>query len=89
MDQGNAQTGRRQKVAVIGTGISGLSAAWMLHDTADITVYEQNAHVGGHTRTIDVETRDGVALRGARDQDRDEPRGVDERKRHRDAVGKP
>lgn len=60
MDQGIAHAGRRQKVAIIGTGISGLSAAWMLRDTADITVYEQNAHVGGHTRTIDVETRDGV-----------------------------
>lgn len=46
--------GRRQRIAVVGTGISGLSAAWLLHKSADITVYEQNTRIGGHTHTVDV-----------------------------------
>lgn len=49
-------SGRRQRIAVIGTGISGLSAAWLLHKSADVTVYEQCQHIGGHTHTVDVET---------------------------------
>lgn len=60
MNQRIGHAGRRQKVAVVGTGISGLSAAWLLRDTADVTVYEQNAHVGGHTRTVDVQTGGGI-----------------------------
>jgi len=48
-------SGRRQRIAVIGTGISGLSAAWLLHKSADITVYEQSQRIGGHTHTVDVE----------------------------------
>jgi predicted NAD/FAD-binding protein len=51
--------GRRQRIAIIGTGISGLSAAWLLHKSADVTVYEQSARVGGHTHTVDVETGTG------------------------------
>jgi len=47
-------SGRRQRIAVIGTGISGLSAAWLLHKSADVTVYEQSQRIGGHTHTVDV-----------------------------------
>lgn len=46
------------KIAVIGTGISGLGAAYLLQPYHDITVYERNAYIGGHTRTIDVPTGD-------------------------------
>ncbi|HWC64197.1 MAG TPA: FAD-dependent oxidoreductase [Rhizomicrobium sp.] len=42
------------RVAVIGTGISGLSAAYLLHPFHDITVYEKERRVGGHTRTVTV-----------------------------------
>ncbi len=42
------------KIAVIGTGIAGLSAAWLLRDHADITVYEQDSRPGGHTNTVQV-----------------------------------
>ncbi len=53
---------RRPRVAVIGTGISGMGAAYLLHtattDTGaprfDVTIYEKNAYIGGHSRTIDV-----------------------------------
>jgi predicted NAD/FAD-binding protein len=40
-----------KKVAVIGTGIAGLSVAWLLRDAYDVTVYEKNEYVGGHTNT--------------------------------------
>lgn len=43
------------KIAIIGTGISGLSAAWMLHDKHDITVYEAQSRPGGHANTVESE----------------------------------
>ena len=42
----------RLKVAVVGTGISGLSAAWLLHPRLDVTVYEKAGRVGGHSNTV-------------------------------------
>jgi len=47
------------KIAIVGTGISGLTAAHLLHDAHAITVYEAEARIGGHTHTVDVE-HDGV-----------------------------
>ena len=47
------------KIAIIGSGISGLGAAYLLHPRHDITLYEKEADVGGHSRTIDIETADG------------------------------
>ena len=43
------------KIAIIGSGISGLTAAHYLRARHDITVFEANAYVGGHTNTQDVE----------------------------------
>ncbi len=51
---------KRTRIAIIGTGISGLGAASLLHPHHDITVYEKNAYVGGHSRTVEVKTPDGV-----------------------------
>ncbi len=42
------------KVAVIGTGITGLGAAWLLRQNADVTVFEQNSRPGGHSNTVDA-----------------------------------
>ena len=47
------------KIAIIGTGISGMTAAWLLHSRHDITVFEANAVIGGHTHTVDVDTASG------------------------------
>lgn len=47
------------KVAVIGTGIAGNVAAYHLREQHDITVYEANAYVGGHTNTHDIDTANG------------------------------
>jgi predicted NAD/FAD-binding protein len=43
-----------KKLAVIGTGIAGMSAAYFLKDEYEITVFEKNDYVGGHTNTIFV-----------------------------------
>ncbi len=46
------------KVAIIGSGISGLSCAYLLQNVADVRVFESQAMIGGHTATKDV-TVDG------------------------------
>ena len=46
-------------MAVVGSGISGLAAAWHLADAAEVTLYEADSHFGGHAHTVDV-TLDGV-----------------------------
>lgn len=43
------------KIAIIGTGISGLTCGYHLHKQHDITLYEANDYIGGHTATVDVE----------------------------------
>ena len=45
------------KIAVIGTGIAGNVAAYHLNKKHDITVFEANDHVGGHTHTHDIEIK--------------------------------
>ncbi len=42
------------RVAVVGSGISGLVVASRLHREHEVTVFESGAHVGGHTNTVDV-----------------------------------
>ncbi|HEY4274630.1 MAG TPA: FAD-dependent oxidoreductase, partial [Rhizomicrobium sp.] len=42
------------RIAIIGTGISGLAAAYLLHEQHDITVYEKDTRPGGHSRTLTV-----------------------------------
>ena len=44
------------KIAIIGTGISGLTAGYLLNRHHDLTVYEANRTIGGHTATVDVDT---------------------------------
>lgn len=48
----------RKKIAVIGSGITGLASAWLLHKQYDVTLFEKNAYIGGHTHTIDVPETD-------------------------------
>lgn len=50
----------RMKIAIIGTGISGLGAASLLHSHHDIMVYEKNPYIGGHSRTVQVSTPEGI-----------------------------
>ena len=46
-------------IAVIGSGISGLSAAWLLSKTQQVTVFERNARLGGHANTFMADTPEG------------------------------
>ena len=49
----------RKRIAVVGTGISGLLAAERLATKHDVVVFEANSRIGGHTHTVDVEMGDG------------------------------
>ncbi|MBX9852063.1 MAG: FAD-dependent oxidoreductase [Cytophagaceae bacterium] len=42
-------------IAIIGTGIAGMGCGYFLHKEYDLTIYEQNNYVGGHTNTAYVE----------------------------------
>lgn len=53
---------KRLNIAVVGAGISGLSAAWLLSRGHNVTLYEQSSHLGGHANTVDVEPRPGETL---------------------------
>ncbi|MET3925678.1 FAD-dependent oxidoreductase [Devosia sp. 2618] len=46
-------------IAVIGSGISGLSAAWLLSKSQNVTLFEKNAVLGGHSNTVMAPTPQG------------------------------
>src|SRR6201996_691658 len=50
------------KIAIVGTGVSGLVAAHHLHRQHDITVYEAAARIGGHTHTVTVPDPGGAPV---------------------------
>ncbi|MCA9174731.1 MAG: FAD-dependent oxidoreductase [Planctomycetales bacterium] len=45
------------RIAIIGTGISGLTCAHLLHREHNVVLYEANDYIGGHTHTVDVESQ--------------------------------
>jgi predicted NAD/FAD-binding protein len=45
----------RLKIAVIGAGVAGITASYLLQHQHDITLYEKNDYIGGHTHTIIIE----------------------------------
>jgi predicted NAD/FAD-binding protein len=50
---------RRQRAAVIGSGVSGLTAAFLLQRNFDVTLFEKDQRLGGHAHTHDVATASG------------------------------
>lgn len=50
------------RIAIVGTGVSGLVAAHLLSRVHDLSVFEARDRVGGHVNTIEVEVPDGKSL---------------------------
>lgn len=48
-----------RRIAVVGSGVSGLTAAWALRQSAEVTLFEADGRLGGHAHTHDI---DGVAV---------------------------
>lgn len=52
-------SGERLRIAVVGSGISGLASAWLLSRQHDVVLFEASHYLGGHTNTLDI-TLDGA-----------------------------
>ena len=50
----------RQRIAVVGAGIAGLSSAWLLAERHDVTLFESEARMGGHSNTVDAPLGQGL-----------------------------
>ena len=57
---GVSWAGENRHIAVIGSGVAGLSAAWLLNKRYRVTLFERDRRLGGHSNTLDVATPDGV-----------------------------
>ncbi|MBB3191698.1 NAD(P)/FAD-dependent oxidoreductase [Halomonas cerina] len=55
-----AQRSAAQRIAVVGSGIAGMAASWYLSSRHEVTLFEADTRLGGHTATVDV-TVDGRA----------------------------
>ncbi|KPF44464.1 NAD(P)/FAD-dependent oxidoreductase [Rhizobium sp. AAP43] len=57
MDAGVSKTasGSSPRIAVVGSGISGLSSAWLLSKSAQVVLYETEGRPGGHSNTVRVD----------------------------------
>lgn len=51
---------KRLEIAVVGSGVSGLSCAWLLSQGHDVTLYESAPRLGGHANTVDVAQKSGA-----------------------------
>ncbi|GGW34938.1 NAD(P)/FAD-dependent oxidoreductase [Streptomyces xantholiticus] len=52
-------TAQRRRTAVVGSGVAGLTAAYVLQRAHDVTLYEADSRLGGHAHTHDVPSADG------------------------------
>jgi predicted NAD/FAD-binding protein len=56
----HVEPSRPREIAVIGTGISGMAAAWLLSERHRVAVYEREDRLGGHSNTVEVEGSAGA-----------------------------
>ena len=52
----------KKKIAIIGSGISGLYLAWKISKKFNVTVYEKNNYFGGHSNTINVKLKKKIPV---------------------------
>ena len=55
-------TETRPRVAVVGAGVSGLTAAYLLQPTHHVTLFDADDRLGGHAHTHDVPLSDGSVV---------------------------
>jgi predicted NAD/FAD-binding protein len=53
---------KKQKIAIIGSGISGISCAYYLQEKYDITLFEKRERLGGHTNTFEIKSEENKGL---------------------------
>ncbi|MFF2347339.1 NAD(P)/FAD-dependent oxidoreductase [Pseudarthrobacter sp. NPDC058119] len=54
--------GGRRRIAVIGSGVAGLTAAYVLNRQDDVTLFEADSRLGGHAHTHDMPQADGSVI---------------------------
>ncbi|ERL55799.1 NAD(P)/FAD-dependent oxidoreductase [Psychrobacter aquaticus] len=59
-------TQTKKRIAIIGSGVSGLTCAHYLVAQHDVTVFEANDYIGGHVNTIDVTLQDGKKAKSSK-----------------------
>ncbi|EMJ93736.1 NAD(P)-binding Rossmann-like domain protein [Leptospira kirschneri str. JB] len=52
---------KKESLAIVGTGISGMGCAHFLQKNFELTIYEKDSYIGGHTNTVDV-TEEGKKI---------------------------
>ncbi|MEZ5307120.1 MAG: FAD-dependent oxidoreductase [Pyrinomonadaceae bacterium] len=50
----HAEGSKRKRIAIIGAGVAGIVSAWRLHEDFDVTLFEKNEYLGGHTNTVTI-----------------------------------
>ena len=49
---------KNRRIAIVGSGVSGTVAAWLLRDHCDVTLFEADHRFGGHTHTVTIDEGD-------------------------------
>lgn len=58
----------QKRIAIIGSGVSGLTCAHYLGIQHEVTVFEANDYIGGHVNTIDVALQDGKKAKSGNEE---------------------
>ena len=53
------------KIAVVGSGVSGIGAVWALNEHSDheVHLFEANDYLGGHTHTVEIPASEDTKMR--------------------------